>query len=456
MWNDPLPMVPLTKAEILTALSRALDLVEGQPPGHAVRTCWIGMRLAHELGLSDEERDALYFASLVKDSGCSSNAVRIQSIFGVDDIAAKRGVKTVDWTNPVANAIYGLRYVERGQGLGTKLRGLKRALAEKDVMREVTEARCTRGAEIARLLGFSSLVSDAVRDLDEHWDGKGAAHGLKGDEIGVIARVLGLAQTLEVFVTNFGVSEGFRMLHRRRGRWFDPELVDACRGFRNDTEFWRGHGDRTEAMTLEIPVAAAAQTVVDAEIDTICEAFAQIIDAKSSFTAEHSTRVTAYAVELGREFGFAPERLRTLRRAALLHDIGKLGVSNGILEKNGKLTDEEFDRVRLHPRFTWDILSPIRGFARLADIASAHHERLDGRGYWRGADASQLDLDMRILAVADVFDALSADRPYRGAMPREKVFSILEEESRAALDPHCIAVLRERYLDVETPLPLAA
>ena len=449
-------MVPLTKAEILTALSRALDLVEGQPPGHAIRTCWIAMRIAQELGLSDEERDALYFAALVKDSGCSSNAVRIQSIFGADEIAVKRGVKTVDWSNPVLNTLYALRSIERGQGLGKKLSGLKRALAEKDVMREVTETRCTRGAEIARLLGFSPLVSQAVLDLDEHWDGNGAARGLRGEEIGILPRILGLAQTMEVFVTNFGVPEAYRMLRRRERRWFDPELVKACRAFREDSEFWRGHAERTEMKTLEIPIAAAAQTVADAEIDAICEAFAQIVDAKSSFTAEHSTRVTGYAVELGEAFGFAPERLRTLRRAALLHDIGKLGVSNGILEKDGKLTDEEFAAVRLHPRFTWEILTPIRGFARLADIAAAHHERLDGRGYWRGLDASQLDLDMRILAVADVFDALSADRPYRGAMPREKVFAILEEESRAALDPECVRVLRERYLSGAAPFPLAA
>ena len=447
-------MPPLTKAEILTALSRALDLVEGQPPGHAVRTCWIAMRLARELGLSDAESDAVYFAALVKDSGCSSNAVRIQAIFGADELAAKAAVKTVDWTNPMANALYGLRYVERGQGLATKVRGLKRALGEKDVMREVTEVRCTRGAEIARLLGFDALVSDAVRDLDEHWDGKGAPRGLKGEETGIVARVLGLAQTLEVFVTNFGVGDAFRMLENRRGRWFDPALVDACRAFRSDGEFWRAHAMRTEARTLEIPIAAAAQTVADAEIDSICEAFASIIDAKSSFTAEHSTRVTGYAVELGRCFGFAPERLRTLRRAALLHDVGKLGVSNGILEKNGKLTDAEFDAVKRHPRHTWEILSPIRGFARLADLAAAHHERLDGRGYWRGRGADELDLDMRILAVADVFDALSADRPYRGAMPIERVFGILDEESGRALDAGCVAALKERYL--EAALPMAA
>ncbi len=446
---------PLTKAEILTSLSRALDLVEGQPPGHAVRTCWIAMRLAAELGLPDAERDALYFASLIKDSGCSNNAARIQKIFGGDEFLAKRHVKTVDWTSKRANAVYGLRYVEHGKGPLTKIRGLRRILSEGDVMREVTAARCARGAEIARLLGFPPLVADAVRDLDEHWDGRGAPEGLKEREVGIVARVLGLAQTLEVFVSTFGVGEAYRMLGKRRGRWFEPALVDACGGFRHDADFWRAHVARAEAATLEIPVAAAAETIAEAEIDAVCEAFAMIVDAKSSFTAEHSTRVTRYAVELGRDFGFAPERIQTLRRAALLHDVGKLGVSNGILEKPGKPTDEEFAAIRLHPRFTWDILSPIRGFGRLADLAAAHHERLDGRGYWRGWDADRLDLDMRILAASDVFDALSADRPYRGAMPITEVFAILEKESATGLDPRCVGALRDRYL-AAAPLPLAA
>ena len=441
----PRDETPLTKAEILTSLSRALDMVEGQPPGHAVRTCWIAMRLAAVLGLSEAERDALYFASLIKDSGCSNNAVRVQKIFGGDEILAKRHVKMVDWTNRAANALYGLRYVEHGRSPLKKFQGLKRLLSAGDLMREVTAARCARGAEIARLLGFPKLVSDAVRDLDEHWDGRGAPHGLKCDATGIVARVLSLAQTMEVFVTSFGVGEGYRMLAKRRGKWFEPALVDACREFRDDTDFWSSHAARAHAATLDIPVSAAAETVAETEVDSICEAFAQIVDAKSSFTAEHSTRVTQYSIELGKDFGFAPARLRTLRRAALLHDVGKLGVSNDILEKSGKLTDEEFAAVRLHPRYTWEILSPVRGFARLADLAAAHHERLDGRGYWRNWDAEKLDLDMRILCACDVFDALSADRPYRGAMPIAQVFAILDKESVAALDPDCVEALRERY-----------
>lgn len=148
-------------------------------------------------------------------------------------------------------------------------------------------------------------------------------------------------------------------------------------------------------------------------------------------------------------YGFDQERLRTLRHAALLHDIGKLGIPNSILEKPGKLDDDEFARIKLHPQFSYEILRPIRAFERVAEIAAAHHERLDGRGYWRGLSADQLDLDMRILAVADVFDALSAERPYRGAMPMPEVFAILERESSTGLDPECVAMLKSRRLRYE-------
>jgi HD-GYP domain-containing protein (c-di-GMP phosphodiesterase class II) len=141
-------------------------------------------------------------------------------------------------------------------------------------------------------------------------------------------------------------------------------------------------------------------------------------------------------------FGFDSERTKTLRRAALLHDIGKLGVSTGILEKPGKLDQAEFERVKLHPRFSYEILKEVPGFQRIADLASAHHERLDGKGYWQGLAAPDLDLDMRILTVADVFDALTAERPYRPALPLGEVFAIMDKDAETAFDPGCLEAIK--------------
>jgi HD-GYP domain-containing protein (c-di-GMP phosphodiesterase class II) len=313
-------------------------------------------------------------------------------------------------------------------------------------MIEMTRTRCDRGAQIAIQLGFGLPVAEAVRSLDEHWDGFGAPLGLKGNAIPILARILGLAQTLDVLVQAMGRDGGFRVMRKRSRRWFDPQVVAAAMSLEHDDAFWQTMDADARGRALELATPATVRTVGEAGIDSTCDAFASIIDAKSSFTASHSQRVTQYALELGEMLGFDDARLAVLRRAGLLHDIGKLGVPTSVLEKPGKLTDDEFGIVRSHPLNTERILSMIGGFGRVTAVAAAHHERLDGRGYHRGLPAEKLDTDMRILAVADVFDALSAERPYRGALPMTEVFSIMEREGDAALDQNLVGQLKERYL----------
>lgn len=446
----------VTKAEILIALSHALDLVEGQPAGHAARTCLISSRIASALGLSEKQKDDVYFASLLKDAGCSSNAARIHKIFGGDDFIIKHGVKLVDWSNPIQSLKYAVTNTERGGTIGQKLRRMVSNLGTPaQVMDQVTLARCTRGSAIAKRLGFSDEAAKAVELLDEHWDGKGSPYHLKADKIPLEAQIVSISQTIEVFYTAYGIEAAAAMAKERQGSWFAPKLVDAFLSFAKDEPFWRGVSLHADRSAQEIPVAAALENAAEADIDQICEAFAMIVDAKSSFTAEHSSRVTDYAVMLAESYGFTGRRLTTLRRASLLHDIGKLGVSNRILEKPGKLDDEEFAVIRQHSKHSWEILKPISVFKREAEIASGHHERLDGKGYWQGLSGDQLDLETRILAVADVYDALSAERPYRGAMPREKVFEILEKEAASALDADCVYRIKE-LTEAEPSLAMAA
>lgn len=435
-----------TLAEILAALSHALDLTEGQPRGHAVRTCVIATRLAETLELDERHRTSLFFASLIKDAGCSTNATRIQEVFGGDEQVSKRNVKFVDWSNPVQAAIYGLTHAEKGKPMSVRVRKmLGLVTTPPGVMDEVTAARCARGAEIATQLGFDPLTAEAVRHLDEHWDGRGSPSHLEKDEIPLLARILCLSQTFELFVSEFGLQAGIDMVQGRRGRWFDPEIADAAIRLAYDRELWQMHAEHKSGEDLPLAPPPLARTATEADVDEVCRAFASIVDAKSEFTGQHSARVMGYSVEIAEALDLGQERIATLRRAALLHDIGKLGISNAILDKPGQLTDDEFAKVKQHPRFSYEILSRIRGFARLADIAGAHHERLDGRGYWRGMTGGQLDREMRILAVADVFDALSADRPYRGAMPMEQVFRILDGQAGTGLDADCVEVLREKY-----------
>ena len=184
-------------------------------------------------------------------------------------------------------------------------------------------------------------------------------------------------------------------------------------------------------------------TADDKTIDDICVAFAEIIDAKTPFTYQHSNGVADAAVDIGRSFGMGDGDIKKLRRAGLLHDIGKLGVSNAILEKPGKLTADEFAAVREHPYQTYEILRRVPAFADFSYDAAAHHERLNGKGYWQGLTSDQLSLPARILAVADVFDALRAKRPDRDALPLEKVFSMMREDTPHSLDVSCLKALME-------------
>jgi putative nucleotidyltransferase with HDIG domain len=178
------------------------------------------------------------------------------------------------------------------------------------------------------------------------------------------------------------------------------------------------------------------------KIDSVCEAFADVIDVKSPYTHQHSKGVTAAAVAIAGHLGIDEKEVVNIRRAALLHDIGKLSVPNKILDKNGKLTAQEWETVRLHPYYTQRILERISGFKHLAFIASAHHEKLDGSGYFRNLRATQLSMSCRAITIADIYDALSAKRPYRDALPTEKVLAIIGKDVPHAIDESCFEALK--------------
>lgn len=427
-------------AEILSALSHALDLTEGQRRGHALRTALMARRIAREMGLGEQNESRAFYAALLKDSGCSTNSARIQKAFGGDERVSKYDVKFVDWSQFFHSAWFALSHAERGGTPGQRLRkALELARTPPRLMDEVTEARCIRGAEIATRLGFDAETAAAIRTLDEHWDGRGSPAKLRGENIPLLARVIGAAQTFELFATEIGQPEAYEMLRKRNGRWFDPQVVQALESLSGNVAFWfeQAQYRADDPPPVSTPDDAVAAT--EADVDQVCLAFAQIVDAKSSFTAEHSNRVTAYAVALGIRMELPSSDLRTLHRAAMLHDVGKLGVSNAILDKPGRLNAEEWECVKRHPRYSFEILSRIRGFSRVANLAATHHERLDGRGYFQGYTEDRLDLPMRILAVADVYDALAADRPYRPGMDAEEVLRILRSDADAgALDPQCV------------------
>ncbi len=425
-------------SEVVSALSYALDITEGQPAGHAVRTCIIGMRLADRLALSAAERSDLFYALLLKDLGCSSNAARLARIFQADDLALKRAHKVTDWTRGGDSARYAFEHALQGSAgpLRRAWHTVMIGFTEKGSGREMTETRCERGADIAGLLGLTPATQDAIRALDEHWDGAGLPYSRSGDAIPLLGRIAGLAQTVEVFATGFGVEAAFEVARARRGGWFDPALVDALLSLESDHAFWSTllATDQLEHVA-DLEPRDRVLLASEARLDQVAEAFARVIDAKSPYTARHSAGVAAIAVAIGRGMGCGPDDLVTLRRAGLLHDIGKLGISNRILDKPGRLTDQEMAEMRKHPRYSLEILVRVRRFAAFAELAAAHHERLDGQGYHLGLGGAQLGPLARVLAVADVCEALSAERPYRKALPRDEVLAIMRKTVGTGLCP---------------------
>jgi HD-GYP domain-containing protein (c-di-GMP phosphodiesterase class II) len=446
-------MKEIRLSELLGALSHALDLVEGQPTGHCVRCCFIGIHVGREIGLPEAQIWELYYTLLLKDLGCSSNAARICQLFLTDDLAFKHDAKTIDGSLPQA-----LRFVLSHTGLKSGLTERFRSLVHVflntgKIERELIETRCHRGAEIASRMRFSEGVAAGIQNLDEHWDGGGQPLGLTGAAIPVYARIALLAQVVDVFQTANGIEAAQHEIQSRSGGWFDPQLAAAFARVAARPEFWETLRSESLQQTIFALEPAQRSTLVDEDyLDDIAAAFAQVIDSKSPYTSGHSERVTLFTDLITEQMGLAAERRRWLRRAALLHDIGKLGVSNSILDKPGKFDEAEWKAMKQHAAHTETILSRIAAFGDLAGIAGAHHERLDGKGYPRGLAGDEIVLETRIITCADIFDALTAERPYRAAMPVSKALGIMSEMVGTQIDSDCFTALRRAIGAVDATL----
>ncbi|RYZ05215.1 MAG: HD-GYP domain-containing protein [Myxococcales bacterium] len=434
----------LRLAELIGALSYALDITEGQPQGHCVRACLIGMQLGRRLGLSDESLAELYYTLLLKDLGCSSNAARICELYLTDDLTFKRDVKRLDDADFLKTVQFALDHTALGSGLWQRFKVLLGSLRTKEsVAQELIVTRCQRGASIARRLRFHERVAQSIHSLDEHYNGQGRPERLAGANIPLYARIALLSQVVEVFHSQSGLDAALEEAKRRSGSWFDPELVSALLDIGAHDELWRHLASPNVAEHVFAAEPAQFSIVVDDDyLDEIAVAFGEVVDSKSPYTAGHSARVALYTDAIAEELGLTAARRRWLHRGALLHDVGKLGVSNALLDKPGKLDAPEWEAVRKHAVFTEQILSRIPQFRELALVAAAHHERLDGAGYPRGLRGGEILLETRIITTADIFDAITAERPYRAAVAVPRTLEIMEQTVGTALDPECFAALR--------------
>jgi len=427
-------------SEIISAFSVALDITQGHPQGHSMRTALIGMRIADAVHLAAADRFSLFYSLLLKDLGCSSNAAKIAHLFAGDDHTIKRSTRIADttrigerlrhcWDNCVPD--------------GTLYQRIKRMASlitmKPSKVRELVEIRCDRGAEIALLLEMPEQTAQAIYHLDEHWNGYGNPQNLKGESIPLLSRICCLAQTVEVFYSSYGFVSALEVARERRGKWFDPDLVDALLSFAKDSEFWEQLREKNLLHVIRRYEPSESVLLADeSRLDRVSNAFAMVVDAKSPWTYKHSSRVAEIAVGVAQELGCSPDVQRDLCRAGLLHDIGKLGISNAVLDKPGKPTESEWEQFRKHPLYTQQILAPVSAFARLAHVAGAHHERLDGGGYHRQMDAATIPWLTRILTVADIFEAMTANRPYRDAIDPDHAVDIMTRDVGKGIDPECM------------------
>ncbi len=432
-------------SEVLSALTFALDLTDGAVPGHSLRTCLLGMRLAEVLGVASADLNSLYYALLLKDIGCSDSATRLSQIMS-DDGGGPWSL--TGWagdlgSNPVLlERIW--REVLPNVPLPGRIGRLLVASAEADDPRLALERQSSRMTATLRLLGMSELTITAVCRIEERWNGSGLPSGLRGEAIPLLARICSVAQTLDAFAAEHGSETALKMVRSRRSTWFDPEIVRAAQHLHTSGKLWKqcqtSDVEETRAEVLRQD-PGLSNPLNSERVDLICEAFGNVVDAKSPFTFHHSVGVTEVAVELAHELDLPPERVSLVRRAAFLHDIGKLAVPNRVLDKRGRLTAQEWAVVTRHPALSGSILRRVSAFRELAVLAAEHHERLDGSGYPNGLYAEEISLESRLIAIADCYAAMAENRPYRPGLQADHILQILAEDVPHKLDKTCFDAL---------------
>ena len=424
-------------AELVATLSLGTDLGLGQPMEHVIRQTLIALRMSEQLGLDDSERAVVYYSGLLAWVGCHTDAYEQAKWFG-DDIALKADSFHVD--APSLSVV--LSHLGTGRPLVERARlGAAFIVAARRGNGVDLRNHWLAADALAQRLGLGDEVRQSLVESFERWDGRGLS-GAKGTEIRLASRLVSLADVLAVFHRIGGVEAAVAVAQERRGAQFDPALVDLfCQQAPTLLD------DLNEGTNWDTVIAAEpllARLVSEEQFDDILAAIGDFADLKSPYMIGHSRSVANLAAEAARIYGMPEDAIVTIRRAALVQDIGRLGVSNAIWDKRGSLTQAELERVRLHPYLSERMLAFSPVLAPLGRLAAQHHERLDGSGYPRGLAGDAITPAGRILAAADTYRALTELRPHRPARSSAEAAVELRAEVMAGrLDGDAVsAVLR--------------
>ena len=430
-------------AELVALLSLGTDLGLGQPMEHMIRACLIALRLAERIEMDESQRPVLYYSGLLAWVGCHTDAYEQAKWLG-DDLSLKSDAHyAYDFGRAGPATAFMLKHIGgAGRSLPERARVGVAFMGEgRRALMSLAENHYLATDELVVRLGLGDDVRESLRQSYERWDGKGA-YGMKGQEILAASRLINLADVVEVFRRTGGVEAAIAIARERSGTQFDPELVEI---FCEQAPMLLSELDAAPSWDQVIAAEPSlAGALSDEDLDAALEAIGDFSDLKSPWTIGHSRGVAELAAEAGRGSGLPPSDVTALRRAGLVHDIGRLGVSNAVWDKPGDLTQTELERVRLHPYLTERMLAFSPALAPLGAIAVQHHERLDGSGYPRGLSGDAITPAGRILAAADCYHAITEMRPHRPARsPEEAAAEVRAEVAAGRLDGDAVdAVLR--------------
>lgn len=429
----------LRLADLLAALSITTDLAMGQAPEKAIRASVVATELARHMGLPESEVADVYYTTLLKHLGCTATSHEEVHLFGPDDLGMRVVAERTDVARP-REVLELLRVTGRGAGTA-RVGHLARTLAtSKEAGAAIGRAVCEVATRMAERLGLGEKIARALYESLERWDGKGEPRRMRGENIAIAARLAEPATQAVIFHGLGGSEAALAMIERRAGGWFDPAVVEAFRAVGTRTL------ERLEQEDPWIAVLAAepepVRRIPSRELDAVAEAFGDMVDLKTPFTLGHSSGVAELATAAAERLGMP--NARTIRLAALFHDLGRAAVGTGVWEKPGRLSTTEWELVRLHPYHTERILARSSALEPLARIAGMHHERQDGSGYHHGASAPEVPSEARLLAAADAYQSMTQSRTYRAALSPEEAAEVATSEARAGrLDAECVRAVVE-------------
>jgi HD-GYP domain-containing protein (c-di-GMP phosphodiesterase class II) len=428
-------------AELIAALCLATDLGMAFPFEHGLHTTLIAMRLANKLGIDQQSASQTYYGCLLCHASCTTEAHVAAEIFGgslttnINPVrygSAREILTGMLRALPDPGSPAPLRAVQTARRLPRAARQLRPALS----------AGCEVAGRLAEQVGAPPSVPGLLAHLTERWDGKGPLRRAKGEQIPLPMRIVHVATDAALQWRVGGVEHAVRLIGERAGHAFDPQVA-ACvvegggeiLALDDSASAWE------EVLALEPPPPLVLEP---AAIDRALGAMGNFADLVSPSLAGHSGGVAELAAAAARYCGIEAVGVAAIRRAGLVHDLGRVAAHPRIWQKPGPLSADEWEQVRLHPYQTERVLSRSGFLAALAPIAGGHHERLDGSGYHRGCVGAALTMPARVLAAADAYHAMTEPRPRRQALTPQQAATTLGQAARLGrLDPGAVAAVCE-------------